>query len=274
MNLQQRLESSIQDLNDLAVEAGLRTMDFYNGVLKLEVKKKSDQSPVTSGDIAAHEIIERRLLQLFPEIPVVSEESYDPSELGLWERTGAYTGEFFWLIDPIDGTREYIQKTGDFTINISLIQGTKPLLGIIYAPLSSELFYGLIGAGSYKQTSGGPIQALHTQSMREDFVRLVSRRPKESIINEFQKKWPKGSLKAISSSIKLCRLAEGVGDFYIRNGRTQEWDTAAGQCILEAAGGKVCTLEGEVLPYRKEALANPSFIAVADPSVDLYSYIG
>jgi 3'(2'), 5'-bisphosphate nucleotidase len=267
MDITQQIHAHIPQLIDIAHEAGNIAMSFYNGEEPLTIQHKEDHSPVTSGDLAAHTYLEKQLLALFPDIPVVSEESYKNGQ----EKT--LTSPLFWLLDPIDGTRQYINKSGDFTINVALIKDSYPIFGVIYAPLTEEMYYGLSGHGCYKEDSSGKITQLHTYPMPENFTRLVSKLPSEQVLHSFQIKWPKAQYLALSSSLKLCYLAEGKGNLYIRKNHTKEWDTAAGQCILEAAGGCMYTFEGKRLSYHKEALLNPSFIAFTDADVDYQSFL-
>lgn len=267
MPILNEIKKNLDKLNDMAYEAGQIAMSYYHGERSLVVEKKADHSPVTSADLAAHSYLETSLLELFPHIPVISEESYQ------YGQEQNLKSDLFWLLDPIDGTKEFIKKTGEFTVNIALIQDQAPILGIIYAPLRGDLYYGALGIGCYKQDKEGVISQIHTRPMQDQFIRLLSRLPPEKMLQSYQEKWPKADIALVSSSLKLCLLAEGTADVYVCNHPTNEWDTAAGQCILESAGGRVYSLEGQRLTYRKLNLLNSSFMAFGDADIDYSSYL-
>lgn len=244
----------------LAKRAGLGILDIYTRSKQFEIIKKSDHSPLTQADLLANEIITEGLQSLTPDIPLISEENEIPAfhERRDWSR--------FWLVDPLDGTREFIHHSGEFTVNIALIEDHRPILGVIYIPVSGACYYACEGHGAYKLHNRGDVEKINTRTWRADNTkvlashsrRLVEMREKLSHIATF-------SIKHIGSSLKFCRIAEGISDFYPRLGDTSEWDTAAGQIIVEEAGGKVVDLQGRPLIYNsRDSILNPHFMAIGD----------
>lgn len=234
-------------------------MDIYQTDFKVD--HKEDHSPLTEADRRSHAIIVQALQNDYPEIPVLSEEgkTIPYEERKNWIR--------FWLVDPIDGTKEFIKRNGEFTVNIALIENNYPVLGVIYAPALNMLYVGQQGKGAYKMVH--EIQEIQVKTQQlEDIYTIVESRSHPSpelneFINKIQLKFGKIQRIEKGSSLKLCAVAEGAADCYPRFGPTMEWDTAAGQAIVEAAGGKVVTLKGERFIYNKESLLNESFLALA-----------
>ena len=264
------LLSLLPDVIAITKQAGAAIVRIYEKD-EIEIQDKFDQSPLTEADLMSHRIITQRLKQLTPTIPILSEES----ELTPFAERRQWTD--FWLIDPLDGTKEFIQRNDEFTVNIAYIRNHKPLMGVIYVPVTGELFTGLVGQGAFKQVHNGPEVPIEVVTMAErhdagQFPEvLMSHRAKEQklehMLIHLERRLPGLNRRKIGSSLKFCRLAEGQADLYPRFGPTSEWDTAAGQAILEAAGGTVITLEKQVLSYNhRESLENPSFLAIADPS--------
>ena len=249
----------------IAQQAGVAIMDYYQeGDAKLNPQKKSDDSPVTQADIAAHQVIADGLQVLTPHIPILSEEgdlsrSYDIRKQ--WQR--------YWLIDPLDGPRGFIAGLPEFSVNIALIENHQPIMGVIYSPVDQELFGGLKGEGAFKQSSGMQKQLIKSRSIDWGGVIVATghyHNPKRLAgLLADQIKYER---LALNSSLKFCKLAEGSADVYPRFGPTSEWDTAAGQCILEAAGGCVVDLSGQSMQYNaKASLENSAFVALADPVI-------
>ncbi|MDF1796129.1 MAG: 3'(2'),5'-bisphosphate nucleotidase CysQ [Coxiellaceae bacterium] len=249
---------------DIARQAGVAIMDYYQqGKDVLNPQKKGDQSPVTEADIAAHQVIADGLQQLAPEIPVLSEEgdltrSYEIRKK--WQR--------YWLIDPLDGTRGFIAGLPEFSVNIALIEKHQPIMGVIYSPVDQEMYGGLQGQGAFKQLPGEEQKTIKTKVINWDRVVVATghyHNPKRLAgLLADQVKYER---LALNSSLKFCKLAEGSADVYPRFGPTSEWDTAAGQCILEAAGGCVVDLSGQSMIYNaKASLENSAFVAMADPA--------
>ena len=252
------LEAPLIALCERASEA---IMQVYNVPQSPSVDYKSDRSPVTAADIEAHNIIVEGLAQLTPGLPILSEEQSLPAfaERSRWQR--------YWLIDPLDGTREFIDRNGEFTINIALIDAGKPLLGVVYVPLERRAYYGLVGTGAWK-VGDGVRATLAVAGAPGDSVRVLTsaRHSNTEVQRCLQQLRATGvsvqQLKA-GSALKFCRLAEGLGDIYPRFSPCCEWDTGAGQALLEAAGGALVTLEGAALRYnRKASLINPHFYAL------------
>ena len=251
----------IDDIRRIAAEAGDAIMKTYDGPAQVETKE--DDSPLTQADRAAHECIVAALTALTPDIPVLSEESEGISteERMSWNR--------FWLVDPLDGTKEFIKKTGQFTVNIALIENGESTLGIVLAPASGLEYFASRGNGAFKRLGQAEPEKIHVSEIDKDKLRIVASRdhagPKVAAMLE---KLPNAELVSMGSSLKFCLVAEGAADLYPRFVPTMEWDTGAAQCILEEAGGAVCTLDGYRLGYGKEDPRNPSIIAAGHPTID------
>ncbi|PIR37105.1 MAG: 3'(2'),5'-bisphosphate nucleotidase [Alphaproteobacteria bacterium CG11_big_fil_rev_8_21_14_0_20_39_49] len=238
-------------------KAGNIIMDYYNG--KIEVLLKKDESPVTAADIAANKYILQELATLAPDIPIVSEENTEE------ENKNAAKGGLFWLVDPLDGTKSYIKKTGEFTVNIALIKGDKPEGGAIFVPAKKTGYFTAEDGNAYKQEQDGLPTQIRVRPLPEDGVVVVaSKSHRTPETDEYIEKLPKvKEIVSASSSVKLCLIAEGTADVYPRFGRTMEWDIAAGHAVLNAAGGKVLNTDGSEFIYAKEDFANPFFVASA-----------
>lgn len=241
----------------IARDAGIAIMEVY--AQDFEVESKSDASPLTAADMAAHRIICAGLAALTPAIPVLSEESatIDGAVRRGWLR--------YWLVDPLDGTREFVKKNGEFTVNIALIDGDASVLGVVYAPALDYLVHAERGVGAFLRDGTVDI-ALATQQPAPSPLRVAaSRSHLDARTAAALEKMGATEKIGMGSSLKFCRIAEGRIDVYPRFGPTSEWDTAAAQCVLEVAGGAVLTLDGEPLRYNtKESLLNPDFIALGD----------
>ena len=240
----------------LAREAGDKIMEIYDQ--EFEVMRKADRTPLTAADMAAHRCIERGLRELTPELPVLSEESeHIPfSERGRWRR--------YWLVDPLDGTREFIKKNGEFTVNIALIDEHQPIMGVIYAPAIGLLYMASRGQGSWRQeaTQQAP-EAIHVNARKRHPVIAGSRSHGSERFQNMLSKIGQHRLISMGSSLKFGLVASGEADIYPRLGPTSEWDTAAAQCIVEEAGGRVVDLNFNPLRYnRRESLLNPDFLVL------------
>jgi 3'(2'), 5'-bisphosphate nucleotidase len=235
----------------LVREAGRAVMDVY-GSREHGLQLKADDSPVTHADLASHRILADGLGKLTPSWPILSEEGVPVPfcERQLWRN--------FWLIDPLDGTREFLRRSGEFTVNVALIMEAAPALGVVYAPAFDKLYYAVRKSGSFRMEEeiAKPIRVAAAKKNGE--TRLVISRGHASAQD---RNYAGNSVLQMGSSLKFCLLAEGAADVYPRNGTTMEWDTAAGQCILEEAGGWVLDLVGEPLRYNKADLRNPAFLA-------------
>lgn len=232
----------------LAVEAGKKILAFQPK--DVGVSLKTDASPVTEADMAAHGHIRAGLLTQFPAIPIISEEDESFSD---------EAKEYFWLIDPLDGTKGFIRGEKEYTVNIALIHHGEPVLGVIYTPAKEELYVGARGLGAWKG-SAAPVP-LHVNHWREGgVVAVLSRFHGSSRALEALSQYDITEMLQVNSSYKFCMVAEGRAHLYPRIGPTMEWDTAAGQAIVEAAGGTMVTWEGAPFRYGKPGYANPGFL--------------
>ena len=257
------LEKLLPGVLDVARAAGRAISEIYART-DFKVETKADKSPITAADHAAHDIIAAGLASLSKDIPLWSEESpgIDWGIRREWRE--------FWLVDPLDGTREFIQRNGEFTVNIALIHGHAPVLGVVHAPALKRDYCGHVGGGAFRADDGGPGRPIHVQSPAPSPLRVVgSRSHAGASLDHILGKLGEHRLKPMGSSLKFCLVAEGEADFYPRLGPTSEWDTAAAQAVVEAAGGAVLDLEGRPLCYntRPEVL-NPFFIVRGDPRRD------
>jgi 3'(2'), 5'-bisphosphate nucleotidase len=253
----------------IARTAGAAIMQIYAG--DFSVEKKDDQSPLTAADLAAHHAILAGLRALTPDLPVLSEESAEQvawSERGKWNR--------YWLVDPLDGTREFVKRNGEFTVNIALIENGEPTMGVVFAPALDEMYFAWQGGGTWMETpqsdefrdGARPVQ-ISTRRRATPLVVAGSRSHGDPRMQTALETVGAHELIALGSSLKFCRTAQGRADLYVRYGPTSEWDTAAGQCVLEQAGGRVTRLDGSRLAYNtKDSLLNPDFLAFGDASVD------
>lgn len=251
-------EKLVQPVREIAAEAGARIMDIYGKGFNVE--QKADNSPLTAADLSSHKAIVTGLERLTPAIPIVSEES---SDVPYAERAG---WEYFWLVDPLDGTKEFIKRNDEFTVNIALIQGHESILGVVVVPVTGLCYFAARGQGAFRQRPGEEAKRITVQSLTEGPVRVVgSRSHRGASLDNFLVRLGEHTLVTIGSSLKFCLVAEGNADVYPRLGPTSEWDTAAAQCIVEEAGGQVIDLEGKRLTYNThESLLNPQFLVIGD----------
>ncbi|GGZ21421.1 3'(2'),5'-bisphosphate nucleotidase CysQ [Asticcacaulis endophyticus] len=258
-------ESDLLRLGQLAIDAGAEIMRVYEG--EFDVQIKGDQSPLTQADLASHAVIADGLARDFGHIPVVSEEDADSHNAPEGE-----TGPFF-LVDPLDGTKEFINRRPDFTVNIALIEQQRPTYGIIYAPVRKALYIGDVVSGKAHvlETEGlsGDIsfanfKALTVRKAPDALAAVCSLSHNSPETEAYLDLYGVAERVAIGSSLKFCLVAEGQADLYPRLGPTMEWDTAAGDAILTAAGGKVLSRDGAPLIYAKPRFFNPEFFAQGD----------
>lgn len=250
---------------ELALEAGQKIMEIYNR--GFDVSEKEDHSPVTTADLASNRLIRDALERISPTFPILSEES---ARLPFSVRSQWTT---YWLIDPLDGTKEFIKHNGEFTVNIALIQGEGPVLGVIYAPVNEVAYYAIKGKGAFK-VDHGEHRPIRARALPPDKPIIVgSRSHFTSRLEAYLVRLGDHELVTVGSSIKFCLIAEGTADLYPRFGPTSEWDTAAGQCVLEAAGGRVTDMKMKPLRYNtKASLKNPDFFAFGDTTRDWSAY--
>ncbi len=255
------MKELLQALLSIAQQAGDAIVAVTRSTQGIAVQRKVDHSPVTRADLCAHELITDALRSLTPTIPIISEEGVLPlaADRLAWERC--------WLVDPLDGTRGFIDGSVEYTVNIALIEQQRPVLGVIYVPYEKKLYYAMQGEGAYSQVQG--------VSRRIQCRALDFQQPLHIAVSQYHHaQWftrllidiPKYELVRMNSSVKICLIAAGVADVYPRLGPTSEWDTAAGQCIVEEAGGALVNLDGQALTYNARAtLENPGFIVMGDP---------
>jgi len=250
----------------LALKAGEKILDIYH--TDFRVGHKEDDSPLTAADLASHHCLLEGLQALPGAYPVLSEES----EAASFEERAAW--ETYWLIDPIDGTKEFVKRNGEFTVNIALIQGHKPVLGVVYAPALNLCYFAEAGGRAFKLNGSGiPKPVAVRGKAPERLVVAGSRSHATPEMAVYLSRLGEHELKPVGSSLKFCLVAEGVADLYPRFGATCEWDTAAVQCVVEAAGGAVTDLQGKPLAYNtKPSLINPDFLVFGDKSRDWTAY--
>ena len=246
----------LEKINAIAVEAGKKIMEIYAMAdFSTITDFKADNSPLTLADKEANKIIEEGLKKLTPHIPVISEEGKDIpyEERKDWKE--------FWLVDPLDGTKEFIKRNGEFTVNIALICDGAPVMGTIYAPAFETLYFGDKANGAYK-TANGKTEKITVKTSRDNIVAVGSRSHASLEEQQILRNYNVTDTITSGSSLKFCMLAEGIADVYYRHGPTMEWDTAAGQAILEAAGGRMIKLDAHVFTYNKTTFLNGSFLAL------------
>jgi 3'(2'), 5'-bisphosphate nucleotidase len=252
---------------DIASRAGAAIMQVYaNG---FDIEHKADDSPVTSADLAAHRLIVQGLSQLTPDVPVLSEES---AQLP-WETRRQW--QRYWLVDPLDGTREFIKRNGEFSVNIALIDDGLPVFGVVQAPVTGVIWHAGRGGNAFRR-QGEQQQLIRTRVPSPAPLRVAaSRSHRGPRTEEMLSRMGDIELVAQGSSLKFCRIAEGSLDVYPRLGPTSEWDTAAGQCVLEAAGGVLLAADtGEAFHYnRRPRLLNGDFVALGDASLPWQQWV-
>lgn len=249
-------EELIEPVVALAKDAGDRILEVY--ATDFDVQSKDDASPLTQADLASHRTIAAGLAALTPTIPIVSEEDGLPGYdvRGQWSR--------YWLIDPLDGTKEFVNRNGEFTVNIALIDDHKPVFGVVRVPVQEKTYVGCEGYGADVRIDGGEPAKIAVASVSSSPVRVVgSRSHRGASLDAFLDELGDFELVPMGSSLKFCVVAEGGADVYPRLGPTSEWDTAAAQAVVEQAGGSVVKLDGKPLNYNeKEDILNPFFVVV------------
>ena len=252
---QTKLGELLQPVIDLANSASEQILSIYKR--DFTVERKHDDSPVTEADMAAHDTIVAGLTELTPDLPILSEES---AKIPYTERKH---WQCYWLVDPLDGTREFIKHNGDFTINIALIENHVSVLGVIFVPITGDCYYASKGDGAYKLTGQAKPQAIQCREKPgKEIVVAVSRSHSNQALHDFLQKLTNYELRRMGSSLKSCMVAEGQVDIYPCLGPTSEWDTAAAQCIVEQAGGQLTDVSMQPLRYNtKDSLINPHFFA-------------
>lgn len=238
----------------LAYCAAEAILEVYDS--EFAVQHKDDRSPLTAADLAAHRCIVAGLAGLTPEIPVLSEESAD--EVPLARRRG---WSRLWVVDPLDGTREFISRNGEFTVNIGLVVDGRPIMGVVGAPARGIAWWGALGHGASRREAGEVRQIAARRRPSQGAVAVASRSHRDAATDEWLAGQGITETVSAGSSLKFCLVAEGKADVYPRFGPTMEWDTAAGHAVLRAAGGRIRTTDGTPLTYAKPGFRNPGFIA-------------
>lgn len=261
------LESLLQPVLGITRDAAVEILKIYE--TEFAVREKDDNSPVTRADLAAHRCILDGLHALTPEIPVLSEESRSIpfEERQSWNR--------YWLVDPLDGTREFIKRNGEFTVNIALIDDHQPVLGVVQVPATGAAYYAAEGVGAFSETTPGAAEPIFVRSLNGGPVVVAgSRSHAGERLQAYLERLGDHELLPMGSSLKICLVAQGRADLYARLGKTSEWDTAAAQAVLEQAGGHLTDTGMQPLRYNtKDSLLNPEFFAFADDSRDWSSYL-
>lgn len=256
----------ITEIRRLAILAGAEIMEIYARP-GFEVRHKADASPVTEADEAADRLISTALRAAFPDIALVTEEQSDSHSV---------SAARFFIVDPLDGTKEFVHRRGDFTVNIALVENGVPVFGVVFAPARNRLFYTLANGQSVEETGdfspdvAGPTQEIHVSNPDNSALTVVaSQSHRDQATDDYIAKYAVADFRGAGSSLKFCLVATGEADLYPRLGRTMEWDTAAGDAVLRGAGGKVVRFDDHtVLTYGKPGYENPFFIACA-PAVIL-----
>lgn len=256
----------IEEIKELAKKAGEAILEVYKGH-DVGVALKDDKSPVTEADKRADKIILDGLARLSPEIPTLTEESAQApySERQSWDT--------FWLVDPLDGTKEFIKKTGQFTVNIALIKGGVPVMGVVWAPAIELLYWAEQGKGAFQSDASGERAVKARKGVPERLSLVASKDHAGPQVEALKAKYKDSELKSMGSSLKLCLVASGEADLYLRDAPTMEWDTGAAHAIVKEAGGIVQVWDGNrgttELVYNKENLRNPQFLVKGDPSFEV-----
>jgi len=257
----------VDSVKSVAVEAGAAIMDVYHSDYDIQIK--ADNSPVTEADKKANIIITNKLNQLVPDVPILSEEGRNIpfSERANWE--------YFWLIDPLDGTKEFIKKNDEFTVNIALIENGKPIFGVVYAPALDLLYWGEVGEGAYKKSGdSAEVQINILDELNSPVLVAGSRSHPSERMNAFMGQFKESEVRPMGSSLKVCLVADGSVHLYPRLGPTMEWDTGAAHAILKASGGEaIIHGTNEPLRYNKENLLNPEFIASSSNVIAIINHL-
>ena len=251
-------DALLQPVRQLALRAGAEIMRLRP---QAATRSKADTSPVTDADEAAERLIVAGLATLQPALPVVAEELMAGG-------AAPQTGRVFWLVDPLDGTKSFIQGRDDFTVNIALVEDRRPVLGVVYAPATHELFAGVVGSGASQSHDDGPARPIRCRVPPADGLDVVVSlmHDRQEDIQALLAGRPVRNIRQLSSSSKFCLVANGTADIYPRRGPTNEWDTGAGHAVLLAAGGRVETHDGKELLYGKPDFRNPGFTALGRTS--------
>jgi len=261
------LKSLVEPIVALAEDAGRAILEVYS--TDFDVQEKDDASPLTQADLASHRWIDAGLRSLTPDIPVISEESGLPDfdERRTWQR--------YWIVDPLDGTKEFVSRNGEFTVNIALIERGRPVLGVVHVPVLGRTYVGCEGLGAERRDGQGDPVSIAVATASQAPVRVVgSRSHRGASLDAFLARLGDHTMIPMGSSLKFCVVAEGGADLYPRLGPTSEWDTAAAQAVVEQAGGAVLTLDGKPMKYNQKAdILNPHFLVIGAADRDWLSLL-
>lgn len=254
-------DSLLAEVVRVAEAAGRAIHALYVRPEAWEVRSKSDDSPLTAADLASHRLIVEELARLTPTLPVLSEESEEDPARRSWPA--------LWVVDPLDGTREFVNRTGDFTVNIALVENGRAVLGVMHAPEHGVSYAAAAGEGSWRMAGGRAPARIRVAATAPEPRVLLSRHhqsgPEAGLLGAIRARFGDCRTVQVGSAFKMCRVAEGEADFYPRFGPTMEWDTAAGQILLEEAGGLLVDFEGRPLRYnRRDTLVNPPFLVIGE----------
>lgn len=249
-------EIDIKDILEIARLAGDEILNIYHTENLFNIVDfKTDDSPLTLADKKSHQVIAQNLEDLYPHIPLLSEEGK-----GIPYEIRKYWSEF-WLVDPLDGTKEFIKRNGEFTVNIALIVEQYPVLGVVYCPVMDTFYFAINGTGAYKIHKGEELRLEISDKKENDLTAVRSRSHASPEEEDVYEKYHVTDFTSIGSSLKFCMVAEGKADLYYRHGPTMEWDTGAGQAIVESAGFDMINMEtGKRFSYNKSSLVNPGFL--------------
>jgi len=261
------MQPLLNDVIKIAKQAGAKILEIYNSD-DFDIQIKGDDSPLTKADLAAHNVIVDFLEKNYPDIPCLSEEStgIEFSQRKNWNEC--------FVIDPLDGTKEFIARNGEFTVNIALQRNGKSVLGVIYVPVADVIYYAAEGVGAFKQEQNYQPKSISVRDLKQKngenhFTVVASRRHGLDKVETLCQNFASYDLTSRGSSLKMCMVAEGSADLYPRLALTSEWDTAAAQAIVEQAGGKIVQLDFSDMTYnQKECLLNPFFLVLGDPQFD------
>ncbi|HIQ16130.1 MAG TPA: 3'(2'),5'-bisphosphate nucleotidase [Leucothrix sp.] len=267
---QQQLKKLLPEVHQIAKDAGELIMDVYKNGFDITIK--ADDSPVTTADLAANAHIETELKKLLPSFPILSEES---APLSFEERMKRET---YWLIDPLDGTKEFIKHNDNFTVNIALIHKNKSVLGVVYAPAHEVSYIASKGNGSFKESALEELHKIQVRQIADTTIFACSRSHPGKVLSAFlttyKEKYGDYALISMGSSLKMCMVAEGSADLYPRLWPTSEWDTAAAHCIVDEAGGQLVKTDMSPLLYNtKDSLLNPYFLTIGENDINWQQFI-
>lgn len=245
----------VSDVKEITIDAGKKILDIYNSP-DFEVETKADNSPITKADKAANDYIVKKVREKYPDFGLLSEESKDTRK--------RLEKEHIWVIDPLDGTKEFIKRNGEFTVNVGLVKNGNPVLGVVFIPVRNEVYYAVAGGGAFYENASGEKLKIKASSKSkfEEMVMVKSRSHASDKLKSILDKYEFKEVKDSGSSIKICLIAFGLAEIYFRFGNTNEWDICAAHCVLSEAGGKMTDCHGNPLEYNKaDPLNRNGFIA-------------